>query len=206
MGSKAAVVVVAEGDPREAFHRVQEIRHSKSKTLAERILGTAVRATELLPLDLAVWPDSGTVCAASLPGFEVICSRELAQSSPSRLTQMVSEWAEGRNAYGVFMDSAEDWSAFAVWSGGELVRGVSLSPGSGVIEDLGDRLSFEAPFWAGERRVRHTPGYSLPFHPIDLGNEALKEFFGFILEGHESVDCLDPEEIEIPAFRVATRA
>ncbi|SEE87956.1 MULTISPECIES: hypothetical protein [unclassified Streptomyces] len=206
MGSKAAVVVVAAGDPRQAFRRVQEIRHDKSKILAERVLGTAARATASLPLDLAVWPDSGTVCAAYLPEFEVICSRELAQSSPSHLTEMVCEWATGRHAYGVFMDSAEDWSAFAVWSGGELVRGVSLSPGSGVIEDLGDRLPFEAPFWEGGRPVRHTPGYALPFHPIDLGNEALKEFFGFILEGRESVGCLDPEEIEIPAFRVATRA
>ncbi|WP_254068710.1 hypothetical protein [Streptomyces sp. TM32] len=101
------------------------------------------------------------------------------------------------------MDSAEDWSAFAVWSRGVLVRGVSLSPDSGIIEDMGDRLPFEAPFWEGRRRVRRTPGYALPFHPIDLGNEALKEFFGFILEGQESASCLDPEEIEIPAFRVS---
>ncbi|MFE1771397.1 DUF6928 family protein [Streptomyces sp. NPDC059008] len=206
MGSKAAVVVVAEGDPRDTFRSMPEIRFSRSKALAERVLGTAVRETEPLPLDLAVWPDSGTVCTASLPGFDVICSRELAQSSPSRLTEMIAKWATGGRAYGVFMDSAEDWSAFAVWSRGDLVRAVSLSPGSGVIEDIGDRLAFEVPFWEGERRVRHTPDYALPFHPIDLGNEALKEFFGFILEGHESADCLDPEEIELPAFRVASQA
>ncbi|MFJ9469886.1 DUF6928 family protein [Streptomyces caniferus] len=104
------------------------------------------------------------------------------------------------------MDSAEDWSAFTVWSGSELVRAVSVNPGSGLIEDVGDRLPFEAPLWEGARRVLHTPGYALPFHPIALGNEALREFFGFILEGRESVGCLDPEGIEIPVFRVDARA
>ncbi|WP_432705771.1 DUF6928 family protein [Amycolatopsis taiwanensis] len=51
---------------------------------------------------------------------------------------------------------------------------MSLNPEFGVIEDIGD-LSFEVPFWEGEHSV---PGYGLPFRPIDLGNEALREFFG----------------------------
>ncbi|MGW2024019.1 DUF6928 family protein [Streptomyces decoyicus] len=42
------------------------------------------------------------------------------------------------------------------------------------------------------RRVRPTPGYARPFHPIDLGNEALKQFFGFLLEGRDQMRIRAP--------------
>ncbi|MGW4237326.1 DUF6928 family protein [Streptomyces sp. NPDC004749] len=201
MGSKAAVVVFAEAEPERAFREAVAIDHAKSKRLAETVLCTTSHETGLLPLDLAVWPDSGIVCAASLPGYEVVCSRELARHQPSELTEWISRLADGRDAYAVFMHSAEDWGAFAVWSEGHLLRSLSANPDSGVIEDVGEHLSFEVPFWEGEHSVRSEAGYSLPFHPIDFGNEALREFFGFILEGREDESCVDPEEVDIPAFR-----
>ncbi|MFE0045677.1 DUF6928 family protein [Streptomyces albireticuli] len=195
------MVVFAEKNPKGAFRDSPVIDHAKSKHLAEMILGAASQEMGLLALDLAVWPETGVACAASLPEYEVACSRELARNRPSELTEWVSRLAGGRDTYAVFMHSAEDWGAFAVWSDGRLVRSLSLSPDSGIIEDVGERLSFEAPFWEGENPARSGSGYALPFHPIDLGNEALREFFGFILEGHEDASSFDPEEIEIPAFR-----
>ncbi|MFI2780100.1 DUF6928 family protein [Streptomyces sp. ALB3] len=203
MGSKAAVVMFVEVNPREVFQGDARIDHPKSKLLAEEILGTVAEEMEPLALDLAVWPSAGIVCAASFPGLEVVCSRELAQSQPSHLTEAISRLADGRDAYGVFMHSTEDWTAFAVWSGGELVRAMSVSPDTGIIEEVGERLPFEAPFWGGERPLRHVLNYALPFHPLELGNEALKAFFGFILEGREDASCFDPEEVEIPAFQAA---
>lgn len=50
----------------------------------------------------------------------------------------------------------------------------------------GPRLPFEAPFWAGEYPVvptRGRPAYSLPFHPLDLGEAGLRDLLGFAIEG-----------------------
>ncbi|MEU6287191.1 hypothetical protein [Streptomyces sp. NPDC046988] len=49
------------------------------------------------------------------------------------------------------MHSAVDWLAFAVWEDGRLDRSLSLSPDSGVTENIGEPLPFELPYWAGER-------------------------------------------------------
>ncbi|WP_407657641.1 DUF6928 family protein [Kribbella turkmenica] len=200
------MVAFAELDSRRALRELRFIDRAESKRLAERVVGGASREMDPLPLDLAVWPPPGIVCAANLPAHDIVCFRDFARRRPSELTEQVSRLASGRNAYGVFMHSANDWAAFAVWSGGNLLRSLSLSPSSGVIEDLGERLPFESPFWRGERPVRSAANYALPFHPVDLGNEALREFFGFILEGREDDFCIDPEEIEIPAFHAASEA
>jgi hypothetical protein len=182
------------------FRGELEIDRSRSEELAEAVLGTGVTEAGLLPLDLAIWPEPGIAAAAALPGLDIVSSRELAQYRPVELTEQVSRMADGRDAYGVFMHSMEDWAAFAVWSDGKPVRVLSLSPDRGIIEDQGERLPFEEPFWAGEHPVSHIPDYPLPFHPLDLGNEALRSFFGFILEGRPG-DTFAPDEFEIPAFR-----
>jgi hypothetical protein len=52
------------------------------------------------------------------------------------------------------MHSVVDWSGYAIWTGdGALWRSVSLSSDSGVIENLGTPLTFEAPYRAGEKPV-----------------------------------------------------
>jgi hypothetical protein len=204
-GIKISGYHVVERSPREVFQDGSRIDHLKSKTLAKEIIGAEVDEIEPLTLDLAIWPKPGIVCAASLPGLEVVSSRELAQYQPSRLTDRISHMAAGRTAYGVFMHSAEDWTAFAVWSGNDLIRALSLSPDIGIMEDAGEQLPFEIPFWGGEYPVGdHAPNYPFPFHPSELGNEALKIFFGFILEGRRDASCFDPEEVSIPAFQAAS--
>ncbi|MFF5081543.1 DUF6928 family protein [Actinoplanes sp. NPDC000266] len=50
--------------------------------------------------------------------------------------------------------------------------------------NIGEPYDFERPHWAGERPVGSTlPGdpYPLPFHPLTLGEDALRALFGFIL-------------------------
>ncbi|MFB4263899.1 hypothetical protein [Nonomuraea sp. GTA35] len=56
------------------------------------------------------------------------------------------------------MHSVVDWLAFAVWEDGRLVRSLSLSPGNGIIEDIGEPYPFELPYWNGEHPVPSTPG------------------------------------------------
>ncbi|MFD4655933.1 DUF6928 family protein [Kitasatospora sp. NPDC058444] len=55
------------------------------------------------------------------------------------------------------MHSVVDWLAFGVWEDGRLVRSLSLSPDSGIIEDIGEPLSFEVPSWARERPADIVP-------------------------------------------------
>lgn len=107
--------------------------------------------------------------------------------------------------------------AFAVWDDGKLVRSLSLSPDSGIIEDIGERLPFELPYWEGRQPVEPFPPfededpYPLPFHPLELGERALLEFFGFYVEGSSDEDdapepAVDIWDVELHGFRVtATR-
>jgi hypothetical protein len=78
-----------------------------------------------------------------------------------------------------------DWFGYAIREDGALLRSLSLAPGEGIVEDIGPALPFEAPFWAGEHPVIPTPGrpaYPLPFHPLDLGEAALRDLLGFAIE------------------------
>jgi hypothetical protein len=46
-------------------------------------------------------------------------------------------------------------------------------------------------------------GYdNMPFHPMDLGDAALREFFGFVGEGAPRPDDLDAEEIFLHGFEL----
>ena len=81
----------------------------------------------------------------------------------------------------------------------QLTRSLSISSDNGVIEDIGERLPFEEPFWSGRHRVGD--GYPLPFHPLELGEAALKEFFGYQLEGDLDSELLKPESIPLIKYK-----
>nr|WP_167348344.1 hypothetical protein [Streptomyces bicolor] len=98
---------------------------------------------------------------------------------------------------------------------GRLVRSLSLSPDTGIIEDIGQRLPFELPYWEGHHQVE--PGapsedegqYPLPFHPLGLGERAMLEFFGFHVEscsaGDEAAEpVVDVWAVEAQGFRVTS--
>jgi hypothetical protein len=94
------------------------------------------------------------------------------------------------------MHSVVDWFAFAKWMNGKLVRSLSLSPDDGILEDMGQRLAFEEPFWSGKNPVTNDDGDDecpLPFHPLELGEAALREFLGYQLEGFKDSARLQPE-------------
>jgi hypothetical protein len=101
------------------------------------------------------------------------------------------------------MHSVVDWFAYAQWINGELVRSISLSPDSGILEDIGRRLPFEEPFWSGRHPATdgNDDGYPFPFHPLELGEAALKEFFGYQLEGFIDPALIEPESIPLVKYK-----
>ncbi|MEE1813740.1 hypothetical protein PUR59_01620 [Streptomyces sp. SP18ES09] len=48
----------------------------------------------------------------------------------------------------------------------------------------------------------HEEPYALPFHPSELGNEALRAFFGFLPEGTPSPEDVDPDAVPLLGFRL----
>ena len=107
--------------------------------------------------------------------------------------------------------------SFAVWDDGRLVRFLSLFPDGGIVEDIGERLPFELPYWEGRHPVEPFPPfeddepYPLPFHPLELGERAMLEFFGFYVEGFPDEDgvpepAVDIWDVELHGFRVTATA
>lgn len=67
--------------------------------------------------------------------------------------------------------------------------------GGGIV----GRLPFENPYWSGDHPAVDPEeeegglAYPFPFHPLELGEAALKEFFGYQIEGFIDETLLEPE-------------
>src|SRR5215469_4145357 len=118
---------------------------------------------------------------------------------------------EKRSVYVHAMHSVVDWFALGVWGpDGELKRALSVSGGNAeLIEDIGEHLAFEGPFWAGEfPATEDEEEYPFPFHPLELSEAALDNLFGFVFEGYTAMfggDSVDPFEVTLAAFRLTER-
>lgn len=163
-------------------------------------------------LDEAAYPPEDVAYAASFPGLEIVCDRNVMVDYPSRLPQRYLEAADARTVVLHAMHSVTDWLAFAVWTDGTLVRSLSVSPHGGIAEEIGERLPFEAPFWRGEHPVTPIPGwpnkgpYPLPFHPLALGEAALRALFGFVIEGRREPGDVDACAVPVHGFNLTNPA
>lgn len=148
-------------------------------------------------------PPSNEVYIGCFPGVSILAAKEFAIDYPSKLPKSFIAPDAGGTVYLHAMHSVVDWLAFAQWVDGRLVRSLSVSPDDGVLEDVGERFTFEAPFWSGKNPVSSNGGdeYPLPFHPLELGESALKEFFGYQLEGYGDRPPLQPESVPLVKFR-----
>jgi hypothetical protein len=138
------------------------------------------------------------------PGVSILAAKEFGIDYPSRLPARFILPGVGRTIYLHAMHSVVDWLAFAQWTNGKLVRSLSLSADSGILEDIGQRLPFEEPFWSGQNPVTvddNEDSYPLPFHPLELGETALKEFFGYQLEGFIDPALVEPESIPLVKYK-----
>jgi hypothetical protein len=203
MGAKAGLVFLGEGLPAAALQGPLRPDPARSAELAGTVLGGPVKADGVRMLtEGGVWPERGTICVAACEEFALIGYRELGPDRPSEIGTWIEAVSPTASAHGVFMHSVVDYGAFAVWEAGDLRRSVSFAADPGVMEDTGARYPFEEPFWTGHRGLAHAPDHPLPFHPLDLAEEALLAFFGFGIERSSSVFTVDADSIALPAFRL----
>ncbi|MFJ4472301.1 DUF6928 family protein [Streptomyces sp. NPDC089424] len=156
-----------------------------------------------------MYPPTGTAYAASWPGVDVIGDQRVMIDAPSQLPEHLVAASAGRRLVLHAMHSVVDRLAFAVWEDGHLLRSLSLSPESGIVESIGEPLPFEVPYWTGDRPADVIPWpdegeepYPLPFHPLELGEDALRALCGFIQEGRPEPDDVDADSIRLHGFQV----
>jgi hypothetical protein len=80
-----------------------------------------------------------------------------------------------------------------------------------VLFALGDSFARLGPYWSGQHPAVDpedivqeddgTPPYPFPFQPLELGEAALREFFGYQLEGYNDSSLLDPQSVPLARFK-----
>jgi hypothetical protein len=134
----------------------------------------------------------------------VVADGSFAIDYPSQLSEHVRTTIGRRKLVLHSMHSVVNWFAMAMWQDDILKRSLSLSDGSGIMEDIGERLDFELPYWSGDHPVVRAPAdYPFVFHPLDLANEALADQFGFILEGALRPEYFNPGDKMLWDFQVS---
>lgn len=209
MGAKTALLAFAEGDVPPALLGAMRCDPTEAEELVRRIHpGYDIAPAGEGNLGDDVRPPDDITYATALAGVDLYCDRRLVFDRPSELPKRLLELGAGRRIVMHGMDSVVDWLCFAVWEDGRLIRSLSLSPRRGVEEDIGEPYGFERPYWAGSHPVSPTPGwpnqrpYPLPFHPLDLGEQALRSLFGFVVEGRPGRDDVEPFDVHLHGFRV----
>ena len=152
------------------------------------------------------YPEEDEVYVGCFPGLTIVSAYDLIMTDyPSQLDPKYLEAATADTVYLHVMHSVSGGFAYAAWRGGKLQRALCVEPENGVFEEIGSPLSFEVPYWEGAHPAFEPgdePGdFPLPFHPLDLGEAALKVLFGFQMEGDYDPTLLDPETIPLLHFK-----
>ena len=204
MGAKTWMLVYSDGITGEILKSRPGLDRNTTANLARKLFPSE----RLEPLEdeslLFMCPPDNELIVGCFPGLSIVAAKEFGLDYPSELQSAFIEPSLGRTICLHAMHSAVDWFAYAIWKDGKLQRSLSLSPDSGILEDIGPRLSFEEPYWAGEHPAldpeEEESHYPFAFHPLELGEAALLELFGYQLEG--AGDCqVEPEEISLLRFK-----
>ena len=102
-------------------------------------------------------------------GLTVIAAMEFGIDYPSKLATKWIKACDKKYTYLHAMHSVVDWFAYATWENGKLTRSLSLSPDSGILEDIGDKAEFELAYWDGKHPAAdpaEEDAYPFVFHPL----------------------------------------
>ena len=200
MGAKSWMIAYSDGPPRRILSARPQVDEAATDALVDTLFRGASRIGET---DLfAINPPDNEIVAGVFPGMALLAAADFGIDYPSKLAPRFIEQAPNRMIHLHAMHSVVDWFAFGVWDQGRLVRSLSLSPDHGVMEDEGEKLSFEEPYWAGTHpAVEDDEEYAFPFHPLDLAEVVLAELFGFVLEGTPLDESVDPDDVTLLRYR-----
>ena len=205
MGAKTWMLACVDGNAREILKSNPQMDRQASFALARKLFPSE-KLVMLEDGDLSLTcPPDNELLVGCFPGLNIIAAKEFGIDYPSKLHSRFLDVSLGKTVYLHAMHSVVDWFAYAIWVNGTLERSVSLSPDSGILENLGPRLAFEEPYWSGRYPAcdpdDEDSDYPFPFHPLELGEAALCELFGYQLEGMINPNLLEPESIPLARFR-----
>jgi len=201
MGAKTWMLVTAEGNVSETLAAKPQINRDASLEYA-RSLFPDYELTQIDDGDLYYTnPPNDEIFIGVFDSVRIVAAAEFGIDYPSKLPDRFISPTGTTTLHA--MHSVVDWFAFATWVDGRLVRSLSLSPDSGILEDRGDRLEFERPYWEGEHPAAEDEEeeYAFEFHPLDLGEAALLYFFGYQIEGYVENNVIDPESCTLMHLR-----
>lgn len=206
MGAKTWMLVYSNGEAAEKLAAGVTLDRAATNSLIGKLFpNEKMDAIEDGNLAFTNPPDD-VIYAGCFGAVSIVAAKEFAGDYPSKVDPRFIDPSLGTHIYLHAMHSVVDWLAFAKWENGKLVRSLSLSPDSGILEDVGGKLAFELDFWEGKHPAvdpeeADAPDYPLVFHPLELGGAALKAFFGYQLEGYPEDDLYDPEGIPLCGCR-----
>jgi hypothetical protein len=205
MGAKTWMLVYSNANASEILKSKPVLDRSATDVLAKRLFPSE----KLAPLEDGslsyTCPPDDELVVGCFPGLSIIAAKEFGIDYPSKLPTPFLDSALGHTVYLHAMHSVVDWFAYAVWKNGTLERSLSLSPDSGVLEDIGTKLPFEEPYWAGQHPAidpeEDESDYPFVFHPLDMGEAALGQLLGYQLEGFIDPSHLEPQEITLMRYK-----
>ena len=198
------MLVYTDGNVAEILKSNPQLDRTKSTEFAQQLFPIA----QLDPIEDGnlAWtcPKGKDIYVGCFPKLRIAAAKEFGIDYPSKLPANFLNPNYGQTVYLHAMHSVVDWFAYAIWENGKLIRSLSLAPDNGVIENIGKPRSFENPFWSGDHPVfepgEEVESYPFIFHPLDLGDAALLDLFGYQLEGYDGSMQVDPEEISLLGF------
>jgi hypothetical protein len=206
VGAKTSLLVFADGNAIEILRAGPALDRRRARDVAARLYpGRLLTETADSVLDETCNSVEGQVYIGCYSGLSIVCTTEVAVDEPSLLASRILDVMPAREVSVHAMHSGVDWFAYAIWSDGVLRRSLSLSPDSGIIENIGDPLPFEMPYWDGKHPLELDPDdepYPLPFHPLEMAEDALRELLGFCREGLVEDDVTDPMTLPVAGFDI----
>ncbi len=206
MGAKSWMLVYSNGNAAEILQSRPKLDRQKSAEFAQQLF-PAARFETIDDGNLAYncCPRGKDIYIGCFPKLSIVAAKEIGIDCPSKLPASFLNINYGKTVYLHATHSVVDWFAYAIWENGKLIRSLSLAPDNGIIEDIGVRREFERPYWSGDHPV-FEPGegdqsYPFAFHPLDLGDAALLDMFGYQIEGYDESSHIDPEEIPLIGFK-----
>jgi hypothetical protein len=188
VASNSALVVYTDSNPTDVLRACPVLDKPATRALAERLFPDA-HISEIgdeLLVD-ALDPGEDVAYLGCFGGLDLVCNWKIMPDRPSQLDPAVLGATERRNTYLYALHADADWCSYGLWQDGELIRSYSVGQDPGVLEDIGEPLSFE------KRDDSHS----------DLGAAAFKAFFGIDPSEDADNDDVDPEMIPVVGYRVS---